>query len=73
MHTLTSILGTAMLALTGLAVVLGLALFIMLEVRWIVRLSSQLTTVEPPSPTSQTYHRPGRWTTPSKARASGDA
>jgi hypothetical protein len=45
-HALTVGFGIAMLVLTGMAVVLGLAILVMYEVRWLVRNSHAITVRE---------------------------
>ncbi len=47
MHAMTAAFGIAMLALIGTAVVLGLVMLVMYEVRWIVRNSHAITGREP--------------------------
>jgi hypothetical protein len=42
MHLLTGWIGMAMLVLAGIALVLGLVMFVLYEVRWIVRNSRQI-------------------------------
>jgi hypothetical protein len=47
MHAMTATFGIAMLALIGTAVVLGLVVLVMYEVRWIVRNSHAINHQEP--------------------------
>ncbi len=50
MHVVSVVFGIAMLVLTGTAVVLGLVILVMYELRWIVRNSHEIGGQEEPIP-----------------------